>query len=105
MAGLELPPIRRSPPFVRFSEEERQRPPSSPPYVPCPLALFLLLPLSCPLSTLYLPNGCITGFETLCLPEQQHGLSWWGIKIGVVLEWQEMLMLPNLSFIPPFQLA
>ncbi len=31
-------------------------------------------------------TGCITGFETLCLPEQQHGLGWWRIEIGVVGE-------------------
>ncbi len=31
-------------------------------------------------------TGCISGFEMRRWPEQQHGLFWWRIEIGVVID-------------------
>ncbi len=36
-----------------------------------------------------LGTGCPHGFPMLRLPEQQHCLSWWGIKIGGGVDLQD----------------
>ncbi len=47
------------------------------------------------------PTGCPHGFPMLRLPEQQHCLIWWEIEIGVVVDLQEMLMLPKFWHLLP----